>query len=747
MLRLRPIAPLAAGFVAGIALARATDVCFVFLAAALLSASLIIRWRHPLLIALLGIGLGGLRQEAAETRLPCPLTDSLEGTVDGPPNLMSAVAPRSLADPAHPPLEEVDPAEPDAPTLKTGSFVIGRVQVRFFRKPIDLIGGERVRVRGKMKRPAHATNPGQFDYGAFLEHQGIDAVMTLEGLPEVLQGPPWWSRTRAWIRSLYDRGVRPEVGALLGALVLGRRESMPDDLVKNLQRSGTAHLLAISGQNLVLVLVSFWAILVLVGIHGRAQSLLLLVILGLYTLLTGLQVSVLRSYLMMACFFGADLAWRKRDALNALAFAALVLCAVDPAQVVDVGFQLSFLAVLGLSFVSPIFLTFSGAPDPSASGPTKWLWNKLRTALAVSAAAWLATAPIILADFNLLTPGIIVGNLLIVPLMSVEFVLGLLHGAMAALGAPGITGWAANVVFDATRGVSTLVTSIPLAYVYAPPAGAGLIALYYTGLAAWTGWCRRTRERWWKPVCAAVLVAPLGFTSLRHRPLEAPFLAVLDVGRGSCAYLEWPDGRNLMVDCGSLNARDAGASIAAPYLWWRGVTRLDTLVLTHPDADHVNGARSVLELLQVRHLWITRAFDGQAWPPGLDVQIIERAGEPIRRGEIEILGPPLWEKFGRKAPVNETSIVLRAAGVLFPGDVEERSVEELLTLPDLRARILILPHHGKMFRQHEEFVRRVAPETILVSAPKGYYSEKVVLALPVLPLITGVDGAIQISLK
>ena len=224
-------------------------------------------------------------------------------------------------------------------------------------------------------------------------------------------------------------------------------------------------------------------------------------------------------------------------------------------------------------------------------------------------------------------------------------------------------------------------------------------------------------------------------------------LAVLDVGRGSCAYLEWPDGRNLMVDCGSLNARDPGATIAAPYLWQRGVTRLDTLVLTHPDADHINGADSVLRRLHVRQLIVTRAFEGRTWPPGVEVRVVERVNEPLRLGDMEILGPPVWEKFGRSVPVNETSIVLRAAGVLFPGDIEERGVEELLGLPDLRARWLLLPHHGKDYKQHRELVRRVGPEVILVSAPDGYSSAKVLEALPFPPRVTGREGALEIPLK
>ena len=91
--------------------------------------------------------------------------------------------------------------------------------------------------------------------------------------------------------------------------------------------------------------------------------------------------------------------------------------------------------------------------------------------------------------------------------------------------------------------------------------------------------------------------------------------------------------------------------------------------------------------------------------------------------------------------------MLRAAGVLFPGDIEDRGVEELLTLPDVRARWLLMPHHGKYFRQHREFVRRVDPEVILVSAPEGYSSSKVLEALPVPPRLTGREGAVEIPLK
>jgi len=722
MLRTRPLAPLAAGFVGGIALALLPGAWAPLAAVGALAAVVIIRWRRPVLLVAIGLGLGAARQHVADL-LDRPKTHPvpLEGIVDGPPKLY-----RALSDPRG----EIE---------EDGSFVVDGVQVRFFRQHVALIGGERVRVTGKVGPPKPATNPGQFDYAGYLKLQGVDAVATLQKL-EILEGPGFPYRVRAWIRSLFDRGMRPEVGAFMASITMGGREPIPDDLRANLQLSGTAHLIAISGQNLVIVMMSFWVVLVLAGFRGRTLTLILVVLLGLYTLLTGLEISVVRSYLMMVTFFGADLAWRKRDSISALSLSALVICAADPGQILDVGFQLSFVAVLGLAFISPIFHAFSGAGNAA--------WNWLRMGMGVSLAAWLATAPIVLADLNLLTPGIILNNLIIVPLMSAEFVVGVVHLAFAPLGLGIITGWAAQLLFDLVRLASSLVTRLPLSYAYAPAAPAALIAAYYVSLATWTYWCRRGPERWWKTVSVVFVAALLGLGgALRRQKLDAPFLAVLDVGRGSCAYLEWPDGRNLMVDCGSLNSRDPGATIAAPYLWQRGVSRLDALVLTHPDSDHVNGAESVIRRLKVRQLFVTHAFDGKTWPPGVEVRVIERAGAPLRLGDLEFLGPPVWEKVGRAAPSNETSIVLRAAGVLFPGDIEDRGVEELLLLPDVRARWLLMPHHGKYFRQHREFVRRVDPEVILISAPEGYSSPKVLEALPVPPLLTGREGAVEIPLK
>jgi competence protein ComEC len=724
MLRQRPLAVLALGFLAGIASGRSLDAgAWVLAALGGAAAAAAFRGSHVALLFLAALGAGAARQQLSEGREPLPLSDRVEGVVDGSPRLY-----RALQDPG-----------PDGEPLGDGSFVVGRVQVRFYRKPVPLIGGERVVARGPMRRPKPATNPGQHDAAERLRRQGIDAVLTLQEL-EVVEGPPAWSRFRARVRGLFDRGTAPETGAFLSGIVLGRREPMPDELIRDLQRTGTAHLLALSGQNLVIVLFSLWSLLVLAGVQGRPLTAALLALLGLYVLLTDFQVSVVRSYLMLASFLGADLAWRRRDAVSSLSASALLITLADPGQIADVGFQLSFAAVLGLIAVAPAIHDLSGAGG--------WAWNRLRQVMGASVAAWLATAPIVQENFNLLTPGIVLANLALVPLMSAEFLLGLAHLALAPLGAGVLSGGAADFVFGLLRGAARAVASLPAAYAYAPPPGAPVIAVYAGLLAVWVAWARSGPPRRRKLLGLLVPAALLGLAGpLRTRAPDGVLLAVLDVGRGSCAYLEWPDGRNLMVDCGSLDHRDVGADVAARFLWSRGVTRLDTLVLSHPDADHVNGARSIVELFRVRRLLATRAFREEELPAAPERELVERRGAPERRGDLELLGPPVWEKTGAAVPDNETSIVLRAAGVLLPGDVQDLGVEELLALPDLCARVLVMPHHGKFFKRHEDFVRRVSPEAIVVSAPSNYFSPRVIGALPRPPLITGREGAVLLELR
>jgi competence protein ComEC len=242
----------------------------------------------------------------------------------------------------------------------------------------------------------------------------------------------------------------------------------------------------------------------------------------------------------------------------------------------------------------------------------------------------------------------------------------------------------------------------------------------------------------------------------RARP-EGFFVAMIDVGRGSALYAEWPDGRNLVFDCGSLDHRDVGATVVAPYLWSRRVRQVDTLVLSHGDADHVNGAFSLIERLRVRRLVVSKRLAPEiidrARAAGLEIIVVERSGpQPVEIAPgVEVLGPPPWEKYGGTVRENESSVVLRLDGrVLVTGDIEERGTLELLELKEaLATPVLVVPHHGKGQDLHRALALAVSPRIALVSAPEGYFSQDVVGNLERTCRVyrTGRDGCIEMTLR
>ncbi|MBI2933065.1 MAG: DNA internalization-related competence protein ComEC/Rec2 [Planctomycetes bacterium] len=743
--RARPLTVAAPALIVGIVVSSQTHVPWPWTAAigvsgaALVTVSILLRRGASVGVFFLGFALGFVRQEIAEF---VPATDVSRATLpEGRVRVRGIVLerPRLYRERAVA-LEETTERHDER---ASGSFpmeivgidgmpgVTGRVRVQFYDREVRLIGGEEVAVGGKLRHPRPQSNPGGADPRAILAREGIGAILVVGARDEwrVVNGPSLVDvgaaieQARDGVRGTFYRHARPDAAALLSALVIGSRENLPEELVESLQKSGTAHFLAISGQNLAIVLLLVAGALTLAGVRGRPQHGIVILVLFVYTALSGWQVSVVRAFLMVVLWLGAYLVWRRADSVNALSAAALGIALVDPTQVFLPGFQLSFLAVLGILLVTPIF------HDVAAVGGNRVVrWA--RGVLAISLAAWLATAPIVLSNFHFVTPIILVANLTLVPLMLLEVALGVTLFVVAPIAGPlaDALGWTAGVTLDAIAGASALLTRLPGSFAFSPALPGWALASYYVALTGWTAWARAKPEGV-RPWCCALLAVWLAIPAfVRERP-EGFFVAMVDVGRGSAVYAEWPDGRNLVFDCGSLNHRDVGATVVAPYLWSRGIRRVDTLVLSHADADHINGARSLIERMGVRRIVVPRGFAAEL-PSGIDVVRVERAGrEPVRFAPgIEVFGPPVWAKFGGETAANDTSIVMRLEGrVLVTGDIEERGTEELLTFGDaLGTEVLMLPHHGKRQDLHEALAAAVRPRIALVSAPEGYSAAEVV---------------------
>jgi competence protein ComEC len=556
------------------------------------------------------------------------------------------------------------------------------------------------------------------------------AVLRVRGPPEGVTQAPVWQRVaeemRAGLRQAAAGVLSPESAGLLPALVVGDTSALPHRVVEEFRTAGMAHLLAVSGANLAIVGVATLLLLRALRLGPRWCAAGAGLTLVGFVVLAGPEPSVLRAAVMGGVGLLALVIGRERSALPALAASVIVLVLHDPAMSMSIGFVLSVLATGALVLVATRWsrsLAGRGVPRVVAE------------ALAVPAAAHLATAPVVAGMSGQVSLVAVGANLLAAPVVAPATVLGLL-AALVAGPLPWLAEW---FVWLAGPELYWMVTvgrhaaAIPSAALEWPAGWWGGMLLAVVLVAAVLVLCRR---RWRVLVIAMVagllvVLVPVKVLSPGWPPSGWSSVAC-DVGQGDAVVLATDEpGRVVLVDTGP----DPGA--IAGCLNRLGVDRIPLVILSHLHADHVGGLSAVLaehtvgavavgsgrlpawawrqvrseaDRSQVPVLWLT-AGQRLDWP-GLTVEVLgPRYAETRQEGEAT------------GTEINNASVVLRATTrsgrILLTGDVELGAQADLLdTGADLRADVLKVPHHGSRYIA-PEFVDAVRPRIALISVGAG----------------------------
>ena len=314
----------------------------------------------------------------------------------------------------------------------------GRVLVNIYRTA-DLRYGDRIAVEGKLHRPYDFASSRAFSYRRFLMRRGVPLILSVKkDAPLTVlasgQGRWWWTlarSARAALSAVLARYLERDDQSVMQAFLLGERNGLSRETRQAFARTGTAHVLAVSGLHVgVVVGVLLW-LLRWVTHRKPCQYLLAMLFLTVFVLLTGARPSVIRAAIMAGIFLSGFIAERESTSLNSLGLAAGVILLIQPQAVFDIGFQLSFLSVLAILTFFPLLT------QPWMDHP--WyrrhrLWRAAVNSVAVSVAAWLGVAGVVAYYFALVTPVTIVANLVVVPLVAVLVPLGLALLASAPLG-------------------------------------------------------------------------------------------------------------------------------------------------------------------------------------------------------------------------------------------------------------------------------------------------------------------------
>ncbi len=597
--------------------------------------------------------------------------------------------------------------------------------------------GDTLIAAGIFSRYPRARNPGEFDYRKYQSFNRLYFQFSVEYPWEMKILPcttpnagSWVAGIREQVHDLFQNALSAEGAAFADALILGNRDMIDENIIDTYSQLGVIHVMAVSGLHVGFVVLILLILSQIIPVNYRYRVMIVLIGLFFYAWLIDFRPSVFRASTMAGFFLLASAFERRYRTLNILGLAAIIILAIDPLQLFMLGFQLSFVAVLGIILIyerMSDILELKGIKIADMHPLVKYFAGMLL----VSFAAFLATIPITAYHFRTIPVYGILVNILVIP--AIGFIVINLFLVVLA----GII-WSPAGEFLAAL-PDTLIRLLNISLTGLQQIGLGALQiphfpwvwtiLAYVCMVLFVLWKYAAAKRiflYGSLLGINVLVFVYGNSTDTFR------VTFFDVGQADAALIEAPDNVNILIDAGDQSLySDSGKRVLIPYFQYQGIDHLDILVLSHPHADHIGGALSVLNALPVQEIWtINEVYNSDLYKQilatadnqGVTIRQIT-AGYDTTIGAMNIVTYfPLQGFTGDN--INNHSIVQKFCygenSVIFSGDIEVE-IDEILYPFDslLNAEIFKVPHHGSITSSSVKLLELVSPDHAVISVGKG----------------------------
>ncbi|MCA9212063.1 MAG: ComEC/Rec2 family competence protein [Planctomycetales bacterium] len=634
----------------------------------------------------------------------------------------------------------------------TWQLASGKVELTVQGHVVGLMAGDRVEVLGELQRPRRAKNPGERDFRQMKRSQRILCLLRspypdcVSILPRIEQ---WWSlRTMSrWLHRIrgnchiaIQQHVHPNA-ELAKAILLGTKDGVDLETIDAFFLTGTMHLLAISGLH-VSILAGVFFLVAKRGMisHTVALGTVMVLIFG-YALLTGARPPVIRSMILVQVFCVSWMFRRRANAINSIAASAVLVLLLNPCDLFQVGAQLSFVAVVSLSW-------FAVRPPQVPSDPLERLiWrtrslparttdatrNIIRTSIIASLVVWLACLPLVAHHFHVAAPVSIVLTLV----LAIPVMLALCFGAITMALAPiwplaaSVTGAVCGASLSTMYRIVELALPLPGSHFWIPSYGPfWTLAFYAVASLIGTRVVRLSRIGRFAALLAWFAL-PIVFDTAKRLSVEQPLeVTFISVGHGVSVLLQFPSGRTALYDCGHMGIPNGCVDSISSVLWHKGIHRIDTVVLSHADADHYNALPGLMERFQLSSVVVTEyMFQSDSDALAELKRSIDRANVTLQTvhcnqrmfvdpaARCDVLHPLPSTKYSSD---NAASIVLHVANnqhsILLTGDLERGGLTEVMQRVNAKPDVVMVPHHGSRNSDPERYSSWAAAPFAVISA-------------------------------
>jgi competence protein ComEC len=685
--------------------------------------------------------------------------------------------------------------------------VLGRVRINVYGPINHLALGDRIKIKGlKLYPPRGFRNFHGFDYQEYLARKGIYALGGVRDVSriEIVEEGNSWSCLR-YIAAVKDRMLdfidrsspQPQ-GAVLKAMVLGDKSSLSRESKELFKKAGIAHLLVVSGLHIGFVtLAFFWLVRPILSlVRFRLLSNLPYVLrpsklaLALsvfpvifYVLLVGGGSATSRATITTLIFILILLQDRSKDLYSATALAAFLLLLWRPYNLFEPGFQFSFIVVLAIAHIvsrmnSP-YKIISQKPDDCKEPTRKSSLSRSRIYhyICITFFTTLATYPLTAYYFHQISLVAPLANAIIIPLGSLAVPLGLIASGIALIWEPlaQLLLYLTTFLLTAILYLTDLLLNLPGVLWHIPKFSVFNILSFYLLLFILSSYQRGQKRYGWFGIAAGTfLIIGLLAQYLPTRKDSLLKVYFLDVGEGDATFIKTPGGKTMLIDSGGIysDTFDIGEDVIAPFIWNQGLRKLDYLIATHPDRDHIRGFNGLLKNFPVKTFWHNGAPEEYHFPRGFKKLIRQRKvdySSPRNRYGF-LLDHGVWvqvfnlreilnKRLGRLNRLNDNNkslvIQLRYGRIsfLFTADIEKLAEHYLSQeTKGLKSTILKVAHHGSRSSSGQKFLEKIRPEIAIISVgshnPFGHPSPIILERLKQLGVRiyrTDLQGAIQIT--